>query len=316
MKIYNLNTKEYVPHESFSSAAEQTVITLGNFDGIHVGHRQLLKTAAAEAAQRGMSSVVWTFAESPKTTLSPSDNILVITSEEEKLRLFTEHGLDYAIFEDFSAVRNLTPTEFVKTILIDSLGCVSAIAGFNFKFGAMGTGDADTLANIMTAEKLSATVIPPVFKLNKIVSSSAIRLMIADGAMEDAETFLGRPFSINFPVVYGKQLGRTIGIPTVNQNFPEGHIIPKTGIYACTCEVGDDIFLGVANVGRRPTVTNEGGINCETHIINYNGWLYGKRIKVNFHRRLRDEVKFPNVDELKKAIAHDISNATEYFSTM
>ena len=322
MKIYNLKTKQYETHAEFAAKVKRTAIALGNFDGVHIGHGRLLKAAfdetaeAAHEAKDGAASVVWTFAEPPKSHLSPSESVNSITSADEKLRLFAEYGLDYAVFEDFAAVRHLTPDEFVKSVLISKLGCVSAVCGFNFKFGAYGAGNADSLVKIMTDAGHSAVVVEPVYAGGKIVSSSAIRAMIADGDMEGAAQLLGRPFSINFPVVYGKQLGRTIGIPTVNQNFPDGHIIPRTGIYVSTCEVDGVTYRAVANVGSRPTVTDEGGVNCETHIIGYDGVLYEKCIKVSFRRRLRDEMKFASIDELKKQITADIAATVEYFESM
>lgn len=320
MTIYNLHTKKYESPDISKIGKIPMVAALGSFDGVHIGHQRLIKAAVADAEYRNAVSAAWMFSSLPKNMMisDPSEFVHIITSNDEKLRLFAELGLDYAVFEDFSSVRNFSPSQFVSDVLIKSLSCVSAVCGFNFRFGARGVGDSDTLAEIMNQNGCSVTVIPPVFYQKKIVSSSAIRLMIADGAMEDAEKLLGHTFSISFPVVSGKQLGRTIGIPTINQNFPEGHIIPKTGIYACTCEVGEDIFLGVSNVGMRPTVDIGATpkINCETHIINYNGWLYGKNIRVNFYKRLRDEKKFSGIDELKEAISNDIKNAVDYFSLM
>lgn len=320
MIIYNFHTREFEPHDKSEIGTRDVVAALGSFDGVHIGHQKLIETAVAEAKRRGILSVVWMFSELPRNSMlsSMGQSVPIITSIEEKLYLFSFLGLDYALFEDFSAVRNLTPAQFTKNVLIDSLRCVNAICGFNFRFGAGGAGDSDMLIKTISEAGYSATVVPPVYYQNKIVSSSAVRQMISDGAAEDAYHLLGRAFSINFPVVYGNQLGRTINIPTINQNFPEGHIIPKIGIYACTCEVGDDIFLGVSNIGIRPTVDRGGTnrVNCETHIIKYNGWLYGKNIRVNFYKRLRDERKFSGVDELREMISRDIANTIDYFSAM
>ena len=213
----------------------------------------------------------------------------------------------------FSRVRDYMPDYFVNQLLRVDCNTKLAVCGFNFRFGKGGLGDCDTLCELMGSE--NCIVVPPVYRAGHLVSSSAIRLLISAGEMELAAELLTRPFFIDFPVVHGKQLGRTIGIPTINQEFPEGHVIPKNGIYACTVEIADDIFLGVANVGVRPTVDNGSEhINCETHIINYNGWLYGKNIKVSFYKRIRDEIKFPSVDELRAQIKRDIASAIDYFS--
>ncbi|MCI8388126.1 MAG: bifunctional riboflavin kinase/FAD synthetase [Clostridiales bacterium] len=291
-------------------------VALGSFDGVHAGHSELISRAVDYAKAHGIYSAVWTFKDD--SSALPKKNGRILTTLSEKLSLIASLGVDYALLEDFSHIRDYSPERFVNELLIERCGVVCAVCGFNFSFGKYGLGNCDTLRELMNPRE--CIVVPPVYKGGNLVSSSAIRLLIEAGETEKAADMLGRPFFIDFPVVHGKQLGRTIGIPTINQNFPEGHIIPKTGIYACTVEVGSsdnngDIFLGVSNIGLRPTVDNTSNhINCETHIINYNGWLYGKDIKVSFYKRLRDEIKFPNIDSLKAQIERDISAAIEYFS--
>ena len=289
----------------------QTAVALGSFDGVHSGHAALIRRAVDFAKAHGIASAVWSFRDDASALPGKSGSVL--TTLREKLSLIASLGVDYALLEDFSRVRDYTPGRFVNELLIEGCGTVCAVCGFNFRFGKNGLGDCDTLRELMSPRE--CIVVPPVYRNGRLVSSSAIRLLIGAGEMEEAAVMLGRPFFIDFPVVHGKQLGRTIGIPTINQNFPEGHIIPKSGIYACTVDIGGDIFLGVSNVGLRPTV--ESGphkINCETHIINYNGWLYGKSIKVSFYKRLRDEMKFAGVPELKAQIERDIASTSAYFA--
>ena len=132
--------------------------------------------------------------------------------------------------------------------------------------------------------------------------------------METAQALLGHPFSVCFPVIQGKQLGRTIGIPTINQVFPEGHIVPSRGIYACSCFVDGEIYPAAANVGVRPTVEDQGTVNCETHIINYEGDLYNKEVRIEFYCKLREEMKFDSLDALRRQIKIDISATLEYFA--
>ena len=126
---------------------------------------------------------------------------------------------------------------------------------------------------------------------------------------------LGRPFFIDFPVIHGKELGRSIGVPTINQDFPEGHVIPAHGVYACKVDIGESSYAGVANVGSHPTVDKCAKVNCETHIIGYTGWLYGEKIKVSFYKKLRDEQKFPTLDELIAQINRDIAETNDYFAS-
>ena len=286
-------------------------IALGNFDGVHIGHRRLL--CAARDAAEGIPScaaAAWTFTSLAK------DNPAVpaLTTPEEKLHQFAAAGLDYAILEDFDAVRSRSAKDFTENYLMDRLHAAAVVCGFNFRFGRGGTGDAELLSRILARRGVPLTVVDPVMLGRAVVSSTRIRAAVADGDMESAAALLGRPFSICFPVLYGNQLGRTIGLPTINQNFPAGHIIPRRGIYACRCTVGEHRYAGVANIGVRPSVPGDGHINCETHIIDYNGFLYGKSIRVEFCRRLRDERKFDSIDALKTAIEADVRAARAYFS--
>ena len=309
MKIIDLKTGKAV-----RSLPGKTVLALGNFDGVHAGHAELLKKTAEEAKELGAIPAVWTFGVHPLAYLS-KDGFRFLTTNEEKNSVFAEKGMSYAVYEDFRRVRDLSPETFVKELLIQKLGCECAVCGFNFSFGKGGLGTPEKLLEIMKSEGKRAVIVPPVYRCGRIVSSTAVRFFVEEGLMEEAAELIGRPFSIDFPVVEGKKLGRRIGIPTINQSFPKDHIKPKTGIYAASCEIGGDVFLCVANVGSRPTVNpDENDVNCETHIINYCGWLYGKRIKVSFYKRLRDEKKFDSVEELKKAVELDIENAKRYFN--
>lgn len=286
-------------------------VALGNFDGVHIGHRRLLDAARAAAqAVPGCASAVWTF-----TALAKEDSFIpTLTAPEEKLRQFAAAGVEYAIFEDFATVRGETPETFTREYLLSRLHAAAVVVGFNFRFGRGGTGNADQLREILARAHVPLTVVDPVMAGRAPVSSTRIRAAIADGDMETANALLGRPFSICFPVLYGNQLGRTIGLPTINQNFPAGHIIPRRGIYACICTVGARRYAGVANIGVRPSVPGDGHINCETHIIDYDGFLYGKSIRVEFCHRLRDERKFPSIEALKTAIRADVQSTRTYFA--
>ena len=287
---------------------------LGNFDGVHEGHTKLIEHTISEGKRLGVKTGAWTFDTHPLNFLTPNP-VMCLTSNEEKSDIFAEKGLDYVIYEDFERVKDYSPDEFVDNVLVNGFDCRSAVCGFNFSFGKNGAGDAEFLKNKMEELGRNALIVSPVYKMNKIVSSTAVRFFVENGLMEEAAELLGRPYSIKFPVLHGHKLGRKIGIPTINQTFPKNHIKPKNGIYACTCYIGDDVFLGVANVGMRPTVNDDtNDINCETHIINYNGWLYGKSIRVCFHKRLRDEKRFNDIEELKNTVKNDIQNALDYFS--
>ncbi len=295
------------------SLPENAAIALGNFDGVHRGHQRLFDEANELKAQGKCSfSAAWTFTELAKTVPGAS----CITDMNTKMLLFAEYGLDYAVFEDFESVCDMECPDFVSGYLVDNLKAGAVICGFNFRFGKSGAGDADTLSSLLCRQGILCKIISAVTYEDMIISSTEIRKRIESGDMEGAAALAGHQFSVSFPVIHGNHIGRTIGIPTINQAFPEGHIIPKRGIYACACFVDGEIFLGVANVGVRPTVSESDVVNCETHIINYDGDLYGHRIRVEFYEYLRDEMKFDSIDFLRRQIKIDIAECLDYFCTV
>lgn len=292
------------------------VVALGNFDGFHLGHRAIVSEAVALAANLGQKAAVWTFSNLAKT--GAAEKTPQLTSMEDKLSLLRDSGADFVVFEEFDAVRSLSPADFANGYLLTELGCSGAVCGFNFRFGARAEGDSDFLAAALSKGGALLRVVDPVRVSiageDVLVSSTSIRKFVADGDMEKAEAMLGRPFFIGGTVVDGFRLGRTIGIPTVNQNFPAGHVIPKGGIYASKVTIDGVLYYGVTNIGRRPTVSNTDAVNSETHIFSYDGDLYGRNLQVYICKRLRDEQKFPSLEELVAAIRCDIVKAKEFFS--
>lgn len=301
-----LNLKNMQREEGVSSPLS---VALGNFDGVHVGHRELILKTVEIAREKGIPSAVWTFADG-KAVLPNKPGMKCITTLPERLSIIASLGVDYAILESFDEIRDYTPEKFVNEVLIKKCKAVFAVCGFNFRFGAGGAGDCEELRRLMKPH--GCAVIEPVYVGDTQVSSTAIRGFIEAGEMDRAAELLGRRFFIDSPVSHGKALGRTIGIPTINQSFPRGHIVPRPGIYACTVAVSGVKYTGVANVGTRPTVGG-GELNCETHIIGFDGELYGERVRVAFYRRLRDEKKFDSMDGLAKQIEEDIKNTVRYF---
>ncbi len=306
MEVYNLKTMKR--EESVCSPLSAA---LGNFDGVHIGHAELISRTVKYAKENGCASAVWTFKGSAGVLPNKPD-ARCITDTEEKLELMASLGVDYAILEDFEKVRGLSAESFVKELLVDSLNVRCAVCGYNFKFGAGGKASADDLQRLMYPHH--CIIVPQVFAGNTPVSSTAIRRLIENGDMEGARELLGHPFSISAPVAKGKQLGRTIGIPTVNQYFKSGHVVPKKGIYACRVTVNGKSFIGVSNVGIRPTIENDDHrFNCETHILDFNGCIYGETVNISFYSRLRDELRFGDVEALRRQIELDVQKARQYF---
>jgi len=292
---------------------KKTAVALGNFDGFHIGHMILIDKIKdyAEQNPQNRASCVWTFPEHSLNILKSDYALPYITAKDEKIEILNKKNIDYLVFQDFNFVRYFSPDEFIERVVEDYLNAELVVCGYNYRFGRDGEGNAEYMRESLAKKNIETLIIPPVICEGQAVSSSFVRTLIQIGDMQRVKKFLGRPFSINFPVVYGKQIGRKIGIPTINQLFPDGHVIPACGIYACTCEVMGEIYKSVTNIGVRPTVNGE-FLNAETHLIDFDGDLYGKNIKVNFHIKFRDEIKFDSLEDLKEQIKKDIEFAKEY----
>lgn len=304
MIIYKLPECEVV-----EKLPEGCALALGNFDGVHRGHQLLFELAG----ETGLKCASWTFT----TLVKPGLTVPYITDMKAKLSLFAYYGLDYAVFEDFESIRNMSCEDFAHKYLIENFNPARVCCGFNFSFGAGGVGDAELLRSLLTSVGVDVGILSPVIRRGKIVSSSAVRVAVMSGDMDGAYDLMGHAFAIKFPVKEGNRLGRTIGIPTINQYFPDGHIVPKIGIYACTVGVRGKVYIGVTNIGLRPTVASANlTVNSETHIIDFEGDLYGEEIEVRFYERLRDEIKFDSVEALAERIRLDIADTREFFARL
>lgn len=285
---------------------------IGNFDGVHIGHAALLREAAKkDGCTHGAA---WTFRVHPRICMNDPDTT-ILTSLDQKLDLFAAAGLELAILEDFFDVRFLSPDAFVSELLYNDCRVRRAICGYNFRFGKNASGSVGNFIHLFNALGVDARSLSPVnTELGEDVSSSLIRQRIEAGDVAGAARLLGHPFQIRLPVTEGRKLGRRIGIPTINQIFPANYAIPKFGVYACRCIVDGEYHVGVSNVGLRPTVIEHAdSINCETHIIDYSGWLYGKTVSVDFYEFIRPEKKFGSLDALVSAIHSDMDRVIDYF---
>lgn len=283
-----------------------TILGLGNFDGVHLGHRRLIDAAVKKKKELSATFAdlfcgVFFFRDPPSEILGGVATPQ-ITTLEEKLTLFADAGLDYAFVADFPALMNLDPKVFVRDVLKARCHCLYAVCGYNFSFGKQAAGHSDTLCSLMEG---NALVVDCVQKDGLPVSSSRIRALLCEGDVAAAKRLLGHPYAFESLVVHGKHLGNRLGFPTVNQNFPEKLLIPKRGIYATAVCIDGLFYPAVTNIGLRPTVEPCGKINCETHIIGYDGDLYGRSLAVEFIDFIREEKKFDNVDALIGQIRKD-----------
>ncbi|MBO4264796.1 MAG: bifunctional riboflavin kinase/FAD synthetase [Clostridia bacterium] len=307
MRITDLRTNEiFTSLLPFSCA-----IALGNFDGVHIGHAELLKKTAQYAKENGCESAVFTFDTAPALSLGKSAKTLTPTAK--KLEIFKSFGVSYAVLCDFDEIRDVCAEDFISDILIKKLHSVCTVCGFNYRFGKGAAGDYLLLEKKMKENGLFSITVEPVIYENESVSSTRIRKYIESGNIETANRLLGRYYEKSSKVETGKRIGRTIGVPTINQNFDKNEIIPLCGTYASFCRIDGKTYPSVTNVGSKPTVKDDGVINCETHIINFSGDLYQKTVNVCFLSYMRNERKFASLEELKAQIGKDIERSEELF---
>ena len=287
-----------------------TAVALGYFDGIHIGHREVLDKALSVAEEKDLVPVVMLFDIHPRKLVS--GNIPpMLTSEEDKREILTEMG--FTVFDfDFHKGMNYSPNEFIEKILVETLNAKAVSCGFDYHYGKGGKGNADTMREELGKRNIEFFSASPVVLGEDIVSSTEIRKCISQGDIEKANAMLGEYFSYDFEVVRGDGIGRTIGFPTINQFFPEDFVVPKYGVYASMAKIDGKTYPAVTNVGIRPTVAQD-GMRSETCILDFSGDLYGKKVQVKLIKYLRDETKFPDIEALKRAIGKDIENARNIY---
>ena len=289
-------------------------LCLGNFDGVHLGHRALIDELKRLNAARDVKLPLGAlcFSKPPSLYLSRHP-VPQLATNEEKFRLFREAGLAFVVLFDFAELRDLAPEAFVYDILISKCRCQMAVCGFNYTYGARGSGNAETLAKTFAATpERTLSVVPPITDGRVTVSSSEIRRLLLAGHPEDAARMLGRPYAIVGKVKSGRQIGRLMGFPTANIAFPEGALVPAHGVYLSTVRIARRTYFGITNIGCRPTFETGGEVNAETFLFDYNGDLYKKELRVSLLRFLREEKHFPSREALEAQIQMDVERAKEY----
>ena len=291
---------------------EPSCVALGNFDGVHVGHKQLIRAAVSKAKEKGLAGAVFTFSNHTRNLIPGAKPVKNIVYKEEKEALIEELGVDYYFSVPFTQeIMKMSPEDFVRVFLCESLNAKEIFCGFNYHFGFKGAGDTKLLRILGAKYGFHVNEVKAVSVEGDVVSSTLIRNMIMAGEMEECSKYLGRNYDIGGEVVVGNRLGRKIGFPTSNIMIDESMVTPPNGVYVTYCIYNGVKYPGVTNVGIKPTV---GAFqkNMETHIFNFDKELYGKQIKVEFIKKTRDEVKFRSIEELSAQIAKDCSEAKAY----
>jgi len=287
------------------------MLAAGFFDGMHRGHRKVVEEAIGRARKAGGNAWVLTFDTHPVKILKHASTPLMLTSTRHKLRLLGQLGIDGCLLMPFTPeLANLEPEAFINKLRNSAPALVEIFVGRNWRFGRGRKGDSILLLRLASELNLKVTMIRPVLRRGKIVSSTRIRSEVMRGNLEEAATMLGRPFSIFGTVTRGRTVGRKLGFPTANLN-PHNEVLPPPGVYAVYALLKNRVFNGVFNLGNRPTFKKKGenSISLELHILSLNRDLYGEDIEVFFVKKLRDEKRFFSKEDLKTQIAHDVERA-------
>ena len=289
---------------------KETILTIGVFDGLHAGHRHLLEKLKQRAAEKNLLSAVVTFNPHPQSVLHPQNELAWLSAVENRIKSLKELGINMVAVLSFTPkVAQLSAQEFIF-LLKKQLRMQAIMVGPDFALGRGREGNIDLLRSLGREMKFSVEVIPPFTINGEVVSSTLIRQALAQGDMRKVERLMGHYFQLGGKVITSDKRGRVLGFPTANFDIKPQQALPGNGIYATIAQVDGKQFPSATNVGIRPTF-GEGEKMVETHLINYEGDLYGKEISVGFVQKLRDEQRFPSSEELKAQMGKDILEVEE-----
>lgn len=294
---------------------QASVVALGNFDGVHKGHQELIRRTVDSAREKGLKSAVFTFANHPKNVLAGKPVIKNILYPEDKEAIMEKMGVDYLFSMEFTEeIMHMSTADFIQRILLDAFKMKEAFCGFNYHFGYRAEGDPEVLLQAGRQLGFGINVLEPFEIDGNLVSSTFIRNLISEGLVDACEKYMGRNYSVGGQVVVGNRIGRTIGFPTLNILIDEAMVTPAHGVYVTCCYYNGTRYQSITNVGIRPTIGDEVK-NIETHIFNFSKDIYGKDIKVEFLKKLRPEAKFDSFEALSAQIAQDCKDARDYHET-
>ena len=290
------------------------VVTIGTFDGVHLGHQAIFNKMKSLAQSIGGQTVVVTFSPHPRQVLNiDSSHLRFITTPEEKLRKFEEFGIDNVVILPFTKEFSRTPSEvFIKDYIIDHIHPAYIVVGYDHHFGKNRMGDFELLNNLMKKYNFKVERVTAQDVENIAVSSTKIRNALAQGNVKSANRLLGYAYTITSEVVVGNKIGRTIGFPTANLELPQEYmLISNRGVYACLVDYEGKTYKAMANIGHRPTIGDRSEDNpiIEVHLFDFDGDLYGKQLRVRFIDRIRDEEKFNGLGALKAQLEQDREKA-------
>jgi len=297
----------------FSAANRPAVVTIGNFDGCHRGHQQILRRVVEQARATNALSAVLTFFPHPARVLRPAEAPALLETLDQRLAAISATGIEAALVMPFNLeLAHVSPDEFVQRILVETMAAKSVLVGGNFRFGRGGAGDVKLLAELGRRWGFTAEIVPPVAESGVVISSTAIRTAIREGRVEEARRMLGRPYALAGEIRTGTGQGRKLVVPTLNLATGQ-EVLPKNGVYATEAVVAGKTYRAATNVGTRPTFDGGTRITIESHLLDFSDNLTSGPLEIRFWQRLRDERKFSGPAELREQVLRDIEQAKEFF---
>ena len=304
------STADWARH--FGESRKRTAVTIGNFDGVHLGHQKILQGVLERAQRSGLMSAVLTFYPHPARVLRPAQAPALLETIEQRLAAVESMGIESALVIQFDAeLAKLGPEDFVRRFLVDAMRAESVLIGGNFRFGHHQAGDAKLLTELGARWNFVTEVVPPLVEDGLVISSSAIRNALREGDVEQAARMLGRPFSLAGEIKTGTGQGRKLVVPTLNLATDQ-ELLPRNGVYATEAVVEGKTYRAATNVGVRPTFDGA-RTTVESYLFDFSEDLTRGALEVRFRKRLRDEEKFSGAPELRAQVLRDIEQAKEYF---
>ncbi|KYG60323.1 bifunctional riboflavin kinase/FAD synthetase [Bdellovibrio bacteriovorus] len=301
--------------KQLNSPLEASVVTIGNFDGVHLGHQQLVENVVREAQYFGVPSVVYTFHPHPVKVLHPERATYRLFDLKDQQEQFAQRGIEYVIIEEFTKdFSKVSPQDFLEKYIVEKLHPKTLVVGHDFSFGADRAGNIPFLEKFCAEKGIRLIIIPPFQYQGAVVSSTSIREKLKNGEVEKANELLGRTYYVRGHVEKGFQRGRTIGVPTANIH-PDVEFTPRQGVYCTLTKIGSHMHPSVTNIGVNPTFqeNGKGPIKIETHLFDFDAHLYGMEVEVYLLHFIRDEMKFSGIEELKAQIQKDMIETRRYF---
>lgn len=314
MKVITLHH----PNENNKQQWPPLAMALGFFDGVHLGHKKVIKSAKEYAVVNGLKSAVMTFDPHPSVVLGKDvQHAKYITPTEDKIKLIENLGIDYLFIIRFSKeFAQLLPQEFIDQYII-GLNVKHVVSGFDYTYGRMGKGTTETMP-FHSRNQFTQTIVPKLASSqDEKISSTFIRSLIREGKMEEITQHLGRNYTITGIVVHGDNRGKSLGFPTANIQVKEDYLTPPVGVYAVRVKINEIIYQGICNIGYVPTFNKDGNrLTIEVHLFDFDEDIYGKTVVIEWHLRLRDEKKFSSVQQLIDQISNDKERTSIYFNDL